>query len=111
MGTLLSPVNYGFGTASKPIPVGEGDDKKMVASYADLTEGLSTVEQTIGQIVTQHNQALLQQEQTIGDANLSPVSNLGGGATLSDVITAFNSLNSQVTSMITILTNLIIKPK
>ncbi len=99
MATLLSPLNYGFTNGSKPLQL---EEDKAAVNYQDFAMAVGAAEETIGQIVTQHNAALIAQENTINEQNLQSLDT--GTATTAQVAATVNQL-------ITILTNLNIKPK
>lgn len=101
MPIFKSQAIYGFSGDSKPILIGEGDDKNKLVSYDDHITAMGNAEDAVGQIIVQDNAESTRLNGMI--TSLSP-SQLGGTATLSDVIEQINIIN-------TILTNLVVNGK
>lgn len=108
MATLLSPVNYEFTGAAKPIQLGTEDEKKLVPSFQDYQASMATIEATQGQLITQHNKALLEQEAVISGSGFLDFEDVSGASTLAQTITA---LNERITVLQTVFTNLNSNPK
>ncbi len=108
MSTLLAQMEYDFSAGSKPLLIGEGDDKKSAASFLDLQTSISSLGGSFSNVITQHNAALLEQENAIAESGVLSLQAVDGAATLTDVINAFNSLQASVQSA---LTNLNSAPK
>lgn len=98
MPTENAQILYGFAGDSKPIPFGEGDEKKALVSHPDFMMAMRAAEEAMGQKILQDNADAVRVSNLVVDQELSTLNT--GTATAADCAGQLNKVYAILTNLV-----------